>query len=73
MQTIEKWRRYELTMGGPKDGNPFRNVDLTATFEHNGNKITVDGFYDGEGIYKLRYMPQETGHFKVVTNSHVEA
>ena len=73
MQTIEKWRRYELTMGGPKDGNPFRNVDLTATFEHNGNKITVDGFYDGDGVYKVRYMPQETGHFKVVTKSNVEA
>lgn len=73
MQTVEKWRRYELTLGGPKDGNPFRDVDLTATFEHNGDKITVDGFYDGDGVYKVRYMPQETGHFKVVTKSNVEA
>ncbi|UYX12584.1 DUF5060 domain-containing protein [Lactobacillus delbrueckii subsp. indicus] len=71
MQTIEKWRRYELTLTGPSTGNPFTDVELTAEFTHDGKKITVDGFYDGKGVYKVRYMPQETGEFSVATHSNV--
>lgn len=47
MQTVEKWKKYELTLNGPSDGNPFRDVELTATFDRNNHQITVDGFYDG--------------------------
>ena len=31
MQTVEKWKKYELTLNGPSDGNPFRDVELTAS------------------------------------------
>lgn len=71
-QTVEKWRRYELTIAdGPTDGNPFRDVQFTATFEHNNHKVTVDGFYDGNGEYKVRYMPEVEGDYTVTTHSNV--
>ena len=61
-QTIEKWRRYELTVAdGPTAGNPFRDVQFTAIFEHNNHAVTVDGFYDENGEYKVRYMPEIEG------------
>lgn len=71
MKTVEKWKRYELVLKHESSGNPFRDVNLTASFEHNGRSIKVDGFYDGNGIYKVRYMPQETGKYYVKTSSNV--
>ena len=51
MKEVEKWKRYELTLDGPTDGNPFRDVELSATFDRNNHSITVDGFYDRDGKY----------------------
>ena len=71
-QTIEKWRRYELTVAdGPTAGNPFRDVQFTAIFEHNNHAVTVDGFYDENGEYKVRYMPEIEGDYTVTTHSNV--
>lgn len=71
MVTVEKYRRYELRLDGPSNGNPFKDVNLTATFENNGHKITVDGFYDGNGTYKVRYMPEVTGEYSVITHANI--
>lgn len=71
MQIIEKWRRFEMTLHGPKDGNPFRDVNLTASVEINGRKTELDGFYDGSGVYKVRYMPEEEGHYSITTHSNI--
>lgn len=71
MNTVEQWQRYELTLSGPTDGNPFMDVQLKATFSLNGRQVTVHGFYDGNGQYKVRYMPSMTGHWQVVTHANV--
>ena len=71
MKTVEKWKRYELTLNGPSDGNPFRDIELTATFDRNNHPITVDGFYDGNSVYKVRYMPEVEGEYTVTTHSNV--
>ncbi|MBP2058455.1 hypothetical protein J2Z60_001640 [Lactobacillus colini] len=68
---VEKWKRYELRLSGPTTGNPFRDVRLTATIEHNNHKVEVTGFYDGEGTYKLRYMPEVEGEYEVITHSNI--
>ena len=42
VQTIEKWRRYELTIEDVHvEENPFRDVTFTATFEHNNPFIPL--------------------------------
>lgn len=73
MTTIEKWHRYELALDGPKNGNPFRDVNLTGTINHNNHFVTVDGFYDGNGIYKIRYMPEQVGEYTLTTASNIPA
>lgn len=71
--TVEEWSRFEVTLHGPRDGNPFLDVSLTADFVSytSGKKITVRGFYDGEGVYKLRFMPVERGDWRYTTHSNV--
>ena len=66
----EKWGIFEITLQGPTDGNPFVDVKLQAIFKHNHREIIVDGFYDGEGIYKIRFMPDSEGRWEYITLSN---
>ncbi|MEO5562642.1 MAG: DUF5060 domain-containing protein, partial [Chitinophagaceae bacterium] len=67
------WERYEIILEGPATGNPFMDTWLTAEFTHNSKKVTVNGFYDGEGVFKIRFMPDETGIWKFTTKSNKKA
>jgi Domain of unknown function (DUF5060)/Protein of unknown function (DUF4038)/Domain of unknown function (DUF5605) len=67
---IERWDTYEIELAGPADGNPFLDVDLSATFEHDGKQQTVNGFYDGDGVYRIRFMPDSEGHWQYTTASN---
>ncbi|HYW96327.1 MAG TPA: DUF5060 domain-containing protein, partial [Bacteroidales bacterium] len=70
--TTPKWGLYEITLEGPEDGNPFKDVKLSAEFEKGDRKVVVTGFYDGNGTYKVRFMPDETGTWTYTTNSNLE-
>lgn len=61
MQCIEKWDVFEVAVSGKKEGNPFMDYNIQGIFQKDGRTIAVDGFYDGEGIYKVRFMPSEEG------------
>lgn len=67
---IEQWDIFELTLSGTSTGNPYVEVHLSATFVNGSNKIEVDGFYDGDGIYRIRFMPHTTGEWKYTTASN---
>lgn len=67
---IEIWDRFEVSLPGPQAGNPFHDITLTATFTNGTEKITVDGFYDGAGKFKLRFMPEKVGEWKFKTISN---
>jgi len=70
--TVEKWKIFELTLTGPKTGNPFTEVEFNADFQQAGKIISVAGFYDGEGKFKVRFMPQAEGEWTYVTKSNVK-
>ena len=55
--SVEKWGMYEIELEGPSDGNPFCDQWIRGTFTCKNESKTVDGFYDGNGIYKVRFMP----------------
>jgi len=46
----EKWKIFELTLNGPTIGNPFTDVKLSGKFINDNDTISIQGFYDGEGI-----------------------
>ncbi|MEH7416259.1 DUF5060 domain-containing protein [Neobacillus drentensis] len=67
MMEVERWGRFELVLEGPKEGNPFNDIELKAVFSYENRSIQVDGFYDGEGQYKVRFMPDKLGEWNFTT------
>ncbi|MBZ5585088.1 MAG: DUF5060 domain-containing protein [Acidobacteriia bacterium] len=70
---VERWGVYEIVLKGPAGGNPFTGVRLGAQFRYRNRTVDVDGFYDGEGVYRVRFMPDETGEWTYVTSSNAAA
>src|SRR5262245_61503627 len=68
--TIEQWGVFELELQGSAEGNPFLDVDLTAEFRYRHRVIEVDGFYDGDGVYRIRFMPDTQGAWHYRTRSN---
>ena len=68
--TIEKWGLFELTIQGPSTGNPFVGTTLTARFTNGNKAYEPEGFYDGNGIYKIRFMPDKEGTWNYITSSN---
>lgn len=66
----ERWGIFELTLNGPEEGNPFIDVGIGAQFRYENRVIDVDGFYDGGGIYRVRFMPDKQGKWNFVTRSN---
>jgi hypothetical protein len=72
-EPVEQWALYEIELSGPADGNPFLDVELSAVFTEDSRSVTVPGFYDGDGIYRVRFMPDRTGEWRYVTRSNRRA
>jgi hypothetical protein len=66
----EKWKTFELTLNGTGTGNPFKEVIFSGMFVNGDDTVSVPGFYDGEGVYKVRFMPQKEGKWGYVTTSN---
>lgn len=69
-QTIEQWDIFELELHGSAEGNPFLDVELSAQFTHKHRTVEVDGFYDGDGMYRVRFMPDTQGIWQYRTRSN---
>src|ERR1700761_9491776 len=67
--TIEKWGVFEAAFSGPSEGNPFVDVTLDVNFVQSARKITAPGFYDGEGVYRVRFMPDNEGEWSYQVRS----
>ncbi|UFS60630.1 DUF5605 domain-containing protein [Subtercola endophyticus] len=75
--------RLEIVIDGPSHGNPFVDVDLTATFvleegvsgASNPARIerVVGGFYDGDGRYLLRFYADRPGPWSFVISSNARS
>ena len=71
---VEKWSAFEIELHGPHHGNPFIDVTLEAEFSFNGEKhYTNLGFYDGEGTYRIRFMPGMEGNWTFKTTSNARS
>jgi len=70
LDKVERWGIHEIPLEGPKDGSPFLDVQLSAQFAYKNRILHVDGFYDGEGIYRIRFMPDTLGIWRYVTQSN---
>ncbi|MEV7389194.1 DUF5605 domain-containing protein [Streptomyces sp. NPDC091215] len=60
---------FEIEMDGPSDGNPFIDIELAATFSDGRRELRAGGFYDGDGTYRIRFMPDTEGPWTFATTS----
>jgi hypothetical protein len=67
---IERWDIFEISLAGPSSGNPFVDVHLGARFSQGDRVFTPEGFYDGDGVYRIRFMPDAQGPWTYVTESN---
>jgi len=67
---VERWGLFEVAVDEvPLRGNPFTDVRVTARFEQDGRAFDVEGFYDGDGVYRIRFMPDALGLWRYATQS----
>lgn len=72
-QQVEQWGLFEVELEGPDDGNPFLDTSLSARFVCGDHIVETDGFYDGDGVYRVRVMPEVQGEWHFTTCSNVAA
>src|ERR1700761_3398883 len=70
---VERWGVYELSLPGPAAGNPYLDIHVGAHFRYAHRTIDVEGFYDGDGAYRVRFMPDEIGNWTYATFSNAAA
>lgn len=64
---VERWDVLEVTLKGPAEGNPFVDQWVKGTFRGKNETVEAQGFYDGEGVYKVRFMPSFEGEYTYKT------
>ena len=63
---VSKWDVFEVAVEGPSEGNPFTEQYLKGIFSSRNESVVADGFYDGDGIYRIRFMPSYEGKYTFV-------
>lgn len=64
LDSVEKWGVFEVACKGFREGNPFTDYTVKGTFTGKNETVETDGFYDGDGIYKVRFMPSFEGIYE---------
>ncbi len=71
--TVEQYNSYDFPLPAQVSGNPF-NVEVVGDFNGPGGvRLSVPGFYDGNGIWKIRFSPTAVGTWSMRTRSSVPA
>jgi hypothetical protein len=68
LTTVQQWDIFEITLHATPSTNPF-DVHLTARFTSGPDSQETHGFYDGDGIYRIRFMPAHQGDWRYQTAS----
>lgn len=64
LKQVEQWDIQEIIVEGYSDGNPFTDYQIRGSFKSEHQSVNVDGFYDGDGVYKVRFMPSFTEEYR---------
>lgn len=69
LPAVEQWGRHEISLRGPASGNPYLDVQWSATFTQGDRVIVVPGFWDGHDTYRVRFSPPTQGEWRYITRS----
>lgn len=71
-EKVEQWNRFEISLKHKAKGNPFTDVNLSAKFSNTDTTFVVKGFYDGNNVFKIRFMPQTVGNWNYIISSSID-
>jgi hypothetical protein len=67
---VERWGVQEISLRSQHSyANPFTDAGVQARFRSQGREVAADGFYDGGGVWKIRFMPDAEGTWSFTTIS----
>lgn len=64
MKTVEQYDVLEISVQGEIPEKPYVNGKIWGVFESSREKKTVKGFYDGENLFRVRFMPSFAGEYR---------
>src|SRR4051812_42515025 len=71
--TVEQYHTHDFAFPASVGGNPF-DVELKGEFQGPGGaRLVVPGFYDGGGVWKIRFSPTLVGRWTLRTSSATTA
>lgn len=66
-------KMFELVFQGEKPDSSEALADIKAVFTNGNSSQSVKGFYDGNGTYKVRFLPREAGVYSWKVTGVVKA
>ena len=70
---MKQYETFELIFQGPVLTESWSRADLTAEFSCGSITKTVKGFYDGDGRYVVRFLPEIPGPWRWKVSGAVSA
>lgn len=68
---VQKWEVIDIDFKAKAPKDPFESK-FEAEFTHNGKKINVPGFYNGDNHWVIRFSASEEGSWQFVTSSSIK-
>lgn len=60
---MKQYQMCELSFTGDRLRESWAQIDLWGTFCSGERELTVPGFYAGDGVYKVRFLPDRAGNW----------
>lgn len=70
MRQTERYGMIEFQVCAEVFGNPYKDYELYGSFYSKNEKKIVRGFYDGEGVFIVRFMPSFEGIYTCRLNGN---
>ena len=61
---MRQYETYELVFSGAPLAEAWARIDLEAEYSNGDTVRRVKGFYDGDGVYRARFMPSFVGEYR---------
>jgi hypothetical protein len=61
--SVERWGVYDVALPGAVQENPF-DLAYAIVFERDALRIRVPAFFDGDGVFRVRFSPPEIGQWR---------
>ncbi len=70
---ISRWGQFEIALKSDQVfSNPFTEVLVESIFSNGSHQKRIRGFFDGNGMWRIRFMPTEEGVWNFTVNSNIK-